>query len=152
MQIAARYGSVDMLQLLQSYGGKLSTRGPRGDTLYHLAAYNGHLTTMQWLKENSGGGVVFIESLDMYGQSVVHIAARRGELAVLQYLQHEVRAELFTQEDFDGRMPVDCIPRRGPPELQLCRDFFADFHGGVDEEQNLVMFFAKLHGIHGNDF
>jgi hypothetical protein len=147
MQIAARHGSVAMLAVIYQHGGSLSSRGPKGDTLLQLAAYNGHVEVMRWLLEKSRQ---FTDAVDMYGQTVVHIAARRGELAVLHYLYHEsgISEDLFTQEDFDGRRPVEYIPRRGPGELQACRDFFEKL--GIDEVQNLTLFFAKLHGIHGN--
>lgn len=141
MQIASRWGSVEMLQLLESHGGSISSRGPKGDSLYHLAAYNGHIDTMRWLQSKG----IFTEGLDIFGQNVVHIAARRGEISVLKYLQDEIRIELFTQEDFDGRIPQDCIPRRGPAELQQCREFFANL--GVDEEENLNLVFARIRGV-----
>eukprot|EP01033_Poteriospumella_lacustris_P000878 gene878-631_t len=148
MQIAARHGSVPMLALIHQHGGSLSTRGPKGDTLFHLAAYNGHVETMQWLLHTQQR--LLPAAVDRYGQTVVHVAARRGELKVLQFLYHDAGIDeaLFTQEDFDGQTPVDCIPRRGPEELQACRDFFENL--GVDEVQNLTLFFAKLHGIHGD--
>lgn len=153
MQIAARHGSVPMLALIHQHGGHLLTRGPKGDTLLHLAAYNGNVDTMKWLLQGDVAGAsrfTLLQAVDIYGQNVVHIAARRGELAVLRYLYDDsgIGESSFTQEDFDGRLPVECIPRRGPEELQACRDFFANL--GIDEEQNLVLFFAKLHGIHGD--
>eukprot|EP01031_Cornospumella_fuschlensis_P029989 gene29989-36223_t len=49
MQIAARNGSIPVLTLLHSSGGELSSRGPKGETLFHLAAYNGHVPTLRWL-------------------------------------------------------------------------------------------------------
>ena len=49
MQIAARNGSVAMLQMLQHYGGDLWSRGRRGETLLHLSANNGHLEAVIWL-------------------------------------------------------------------------------------------------------
>ena len=49
MQIASRIGSVCCLDLLYQYGGSISTRGPRGDTLVHLASHNGHVAALKWL-------------------------------------------------------------------------------------------------------
>ena len=37
MQIAARNGYVPMLELIKGWGGSIFTRGPKGDSLYHLA-------------------------------------------------------------------------------------------------------------------
>jgi hypothetical protein len=108
MQIAARNGSIPMLSLLLQAGGSISTRGPKGDTLFHLAAYNGHLSTMKWLKSNG----ILPESVDMYGQTAMHVACRRAELEVLVYLDEAIMAD-FTQQDFDGLSPLECIPRYG---------------------------------------
>ena len=119
MQIAARNGSIPLLQLLHSHGGSLYTRGLRGDTLFHLAGYNGHIDTMRWLQKRG----ILPEAVDLMGQTVIHVAARRGELAVLKYLYEELNMDGFSQEDFDGRTPLDCIPRRGPPEIEQCRDY-----------------------------
>lgn len=119
MQIAARNGSIPMLSLLHTSGGELSSRGPKGETLFHLAAYNGHIPTLRWL--HTAG--LLPEAVDMYGQTSAHVAARRGELAVLQYLHEELGMDVIDCEDFDGRKPIECIPRRGPVELQACRDY-----------------------------
>jgi ankyrin len=119
MQIAARNGSIPILKLLLSHGGSLSTRGLRGDTLFHLAGYNGHIETMRWLHKQG----VLPEAVDLMGQSVIHIAARRGEINVLKYLYEQLNMNGFLQEDFDGKTPLDVIPRRGPPEIEQCRDY-----------------------------
>jgi hypothetical protein len=106
MQIAARNGSIPMLSLVLQAGGSISTRGPKGDTLFHLAAYNGHLSTMKWLKSNG----ILPESVDSYGQTAMHVACRRAELEVLIYLDEAIEAD-FTQQDFDGLSPLECLPR-----------------------------------------
>jgi len=59
MQIASRNGNVDMLSMLRSRGGNMFSRGPKGDTLLHLAALNGHVETMRYItlslhRENNG--------------------------------------------------------------------------------------------------
>ncbi len=123
MQIAARNGSIPILELLHDFGGNISSRGPKGDTLFHLAGYNGHVLTMKWLHAKG----ILPEAVDLHGQTVVHLAARRGEFGVLQYLYEElhVDAALFlTQEDFDGRTALDCLPRHGPEEFEACREYF----------------------------
>eukprot|EP01031_Cornospumella_fuschlensis_P025898 gene25898-31275_t len=119
IQIAARNGSIPVLSLLHSSGGELSSRGPKGETLFHLAAYNGHVPTLRWL--HAAG--LLPEAVDIYGQTAAHVAARRGELAVLQYLHGELGVDVVDCEDFDGRKPIECIPRRGPVELQACKDY-----------------------------
>ncbi len=124
MQIAARNGNNSMLRMLYSHGASLNSRGLRGDTLFHLACYNGHIDTMRWLHRMGA----LPEAVDMYGQTAIHIAARRGELAVLRYLREDLNMDGFQQEDFDGRTPIDCIPRRGPPELELCREYLTDIY------------------------
>eukprot|EP00596_Hydrurales_sp_CCMP1899_P005212 CAMPEP_0119052398 /NCGR_PEP_ID=MMETSP1177-20130426/73701_1 /TAXON_ID=2985 /ORGANISM="Ochromonas sp, Strain CCMP1899" /LENGTH=724 /DNA_ID=CAMNT_0007031951 /DNA_START=2705 /DNA_END=4879 /DNA_ORIENTATION=- len=108
MQIAARNGSIPMLSMVLQAGGSISTRGAKGDTLFHLAAYNGHLSTMKWLKSNG----ILPESVDLYGQTAMHIACRRAELEVLIYLNEAIEAD-FTQQDFDGLSPLECLPRFG---------------------------------------
>lgn len=121
MQIAARNGSIQLLQLLFSNGASISTRGLRGDTLFHLAGYNGHIETMKWLQKKG----ILPEAVDLMGQTVIHVAARRGEFKVLKYLYEELRMSGFLQEDFNGLTPIECIPRRGGDieEYQLCRDY-----------------------------
>jgi ankyrin repeat protein len=32
-------------------GANINVTGPRGDTLFHLAAYNGHVDAMKWLHD-----------------------------------------------------------------------------------------------------
>ena len=108
MQIAARNGSVTMLALLLQWGGSIGTRGPKGDTLFHLAAYNGHLPALKWLQSNG----ILPEAVDMTGQTAVHVACKRGEPQDLAYLSEEFNAD-FLQLDFDGLSPIDCIPRFG---------------------------------------
>jgi ankyrin repeat protein len=53
MQISSRNGCIDMLEMLYLRGGSVASRGLKGDTLFHLAAYNGHVDTMKWL-QNKG--------------------------------------------------------------------------------------------------
>ncbi len=119
MQICARNGSVPMLTMLLKYGGQLSSRGPKGDTLFHLAAYNGHVSTLQYLHEKG----ILPEAVDILGQTAVHVAARRGEIKVLMYLHEQLNID-FNQLDFDGRLPVECVPRGGGPEMAQCREYF----------------------------
>lgn len=106
MQIAARNGSIMMLEILRQHGGSIESKGPKGDSLFHLAAYNGHLDTMKWLHTNG----IDTSAVDQLGQSAVHIAAKRGEPHILLYLRDEVHAD-FTLLDNDNRGPGDCIPR-----------------------------------------
>jgi ankyrin repeat protein len=133
MQIAARNGNVSLLKLLLLHGGSLRTRGLRNDTLFHLAGYNGHVETMRWLHRMGA----FPEAVDIYGQTVIHVAARRAELSVLKYLHEDLNMDGFEQEDFNGRTPLDCVPRRGPPVVDLCRDYLTDIyneHSSDDDE------------------
>jgi len=122
MQIAARNGNVPLLSLLQSWGGEMSSRGPRGDTLMHLSAANGHTTAMRWLQTNGA----LVEAVNMLGQSPVHIAARRGELKALELLNSW--GVDMANEDFDGCTAFESIPRSGAyndnqEELDACRAF-----------------------------
>eukprot|EP01032_Pedospumella_encystans_P007541 gene7541-9038_t len=111
MQIAARNGSPKMLSLIHEHGGEISSRGPKGDTLYHLAASNGHVNVLTWLTEHvyRGAGIAG-DAVDMFGQTAAHVAARRGEVAVLRYLHGELGVDVL-QEDFDGRTPLEVIPK-----------------------------------------
>jgi hypothetical protein len=111
MQIAARNGSVAMLALLLQSGGSIDTAGPKGDNLFHLAAYNGHLLAMRWLQSNG----ISPDAVDMAGQTAVHIACKRGEPQVLSYLYEECKSD-FLKLDFDGKNPLDCIPKFGEDE------------------------------------
>lgn len=82
MQIAARNGSVPMLELLKANGGDVDTLGPHDDTLLHLAAANGHVDAMRWLQSNG----VSPDAVNILGQTPAHIASRRGELKSLKFL------------------------------------------------------------------
>ena len=134
MQIAARNGNLSMLKMLYLSGGSLNTKGLRGDNLYHLAGYYGHVETMRWLHRQG----INPDSLDIYGQNIVHIAARRGELAVLKYLWEDLNmTQQFLLEDNDGRKPIECIPRRGPPELELVREYMTDIYSELMPSHDL---------------
>jgi ankyrin repeat protein len=111
MQIAARNGSVAMLALLLQSGGALDTTGPKGDSLFHLAAYNGHLPAMRWLQSNG----ISSDAVDIAGQTAVHVACKRGEPLVLSYLYEECKSD-FMKLDFEGKNPLDCIPKFGEDE------------------------------------
>lgn len=125
MQIAARNGNLSMLKMLYMHGGSLNSKGLRGDNLFHLAGYYGHVDTMRWLQRQG----INPDMVDMYGQNIVHIAARRGELAVLKYLWEDLgMTQQFILPDVDGRNPMECIPRRGPPELEYCREYMQDIY------------------------
>jgi len=120
MQIAARNGSISMLEYLaDEWGGNLSTRGPRGDTLFILAASNGHLNCLKWLHARGA----LPDAVDMCGQSAVHHAARRGEHKLLEWFS-SLGLELDVQ-DFENQTPLALVPRNGPDEeaLKLTRSF-----------------------------
>lgn len=140
MQISARNGSVEMLEMLLQNGGAINSRGPNGDTLFHLSALNGHVEALKWLYCNgvlpeavdmngpiySSNSKMFIDMItNLTGQSAVHIAARRGEAEVLRYLFNELGMDAG-QLDFDGRTPLDCVPRKGnfdnEDDLKICRE------------------------------
>jgi ankyrin repeat protein len=108
MQIAARNGNLDIVKFLAGSGASTATRGKRGDTLFHIAAGNGHVAVLRWLAERGGGRMHSL--LDMHGQSAAHVAARRGEVAVLRLLREELRMDL-AGEDFEGLTPAQHLPR-----------------------------------------
>jgi ankyrin repeat protein len=118
MQIAARNGSVVLLELLNQNGGSLYSKGQRGDSLYQLAAQNGHLHVLKWLFKNG------LEDLpDTTGNTAVHVAARRSESDILKYLDVNMGAN-FRLKNADGQTPYDCVPRFGddPDKIGKCRD------------------------------
>jgi hypothetical protein len=121
-QIAARNGSVAILEVLKKHGGDITTLGPYGDSLIHLAAANGHVETMRWLQANGVDPSVG----NILGQSAVHIASRRGELGALKLLD-EWGCDLRAQ-DMYGQTPYQNIPRSGAmagneEELEACRSY-----------------------------
>ncbi len=111
MQIAARNGAVELLTLIHEHGGEISSRGPKGDSLYHLAASNGHIAVFDWLSEHvyRAAGLAG-DCVDMFGQTPAHVAARRGEVEVLRYLHFQMGVDVM-QEDFDGQTPLEGIPK-----------------------------------------
>jgi len=42
--------------------------------------------------------------------SAAHVAARRGEVGVLRLLHHDLQLDVLA-EDFDGRTPLQHLPR-----------------------------------------
>ena len=120
MQIAARNGDTKMLETLHRFGGRINSRGPKGDTLLHLASYNSHLFAMKWLI--SFGAVP--QAVDLRGQTVVHVACRRANHQILPYL-FEVLALDFEVEDFEGQTPYQLVPRVASDEDSIkTRSFF----------------------------
>jgi ankyrin repeat protein len=106
MQIAARNCDRKMLELLHHFGGRVNSRGPKGDSLVHLAAYNGGVKAIRWLVEF--GAVPF--SVDMHGQHAGHYAARRCNLECVVFLLEDLKLD-FKEEDFDGMTPYALLPR-----------------------------------------
>jgi ankyrin repeat protein len=133
MQISARNGALDIMTLLRENGASVSTRGKKGDDLYHLAAYNGHTHVMQWL---SSIGLLHT-NVDLYGQTCAHVAARRGEVSILKYLHESLHMTLM-QEDFEGKTPLDHIPRQilqgNEVELELTRSYLMSFLPALDSD------------------
>ena len=107
MQIASRNGNLDIIKFLVRNGAVPTTRGKRGDTLFHVAGGNGHVHVLRWLADQG----LMHTLLDKYGQSVAHVAARRGEVAVLRYLHDHLHMSLH-EEDFDGLTPIQHVPKR----------------------------------------
>lgn len=123
IQIASRNGCNAMIEMLLRFNANISSRGLKGDTLFHLAAANGFVETLKLLHLCG----ILPEAVDCLGQTVVHVASRRGEIKVLEYLHDELGFTYkdFLQEDFDGRNSYDVIPRRGynQDDLDLCREY-----------------------------
>jgi len=123
IQIASRNGCNGMIEMLLRFNANISSRGLKGDTLFHLAAGNGFVETMKLLHLCG----ILPEAVDSLGQTVVHVASRRGEIKVLEYLHDELGFTYsdFLEEDFDGRNSYDVIPRRGynQDDLDLCREY-----------------------------
>jgi len=104
MQIAARNGSVAMLEMLLQRGGPIDSRGVAGDTLYHLACLDGHVPVINWLFDRG----LAAELVDIQGQSPLHVAARRCEVDAMMRL---IDLGLdFEAQDYSGRTPFDCVP------------------------------------------
>ena len=118
MQMAARNGSTSMLELLSQNGGSIQTRGLKGDTLYHLAASNGHLNVVKWLLKNG-----LKDSSDLRGNTAVHIAARRCETGILKFLDVSMGCD-FRVKNLDCQSPLECIPRFGEDtdKILKCRE------------------------------
>jgi hypothetical protein len=123
IQIASRNGCNAMIEMLLRFNANISSRGLKGDTLFHLAAANGFVETLKLLHLCG----ILPEAVDCLSQTVVHVPSRRGEIKVLEYLHDQLgfTYEDFLQEDFDGRNSYDVIPRRGynQDDLDLCREY-----------------------------
>ena len=123
IQIASRNGCNGMIEMLLRFNANISSRGLKGDTLFHLASANGFVETLKLLHLYG----ILPEAVDSLGQTCAHVASRRGEIEVLKYLHDELgfTYDDFLQEDFDGRNSYDVIPRRGynQDDLDLCREY-----------------------------
>lgn len=147
MQIAARNGSIAMLELLSSNGGSITTKGIIGDSLFQLAASNGHLAVVKWLNRNG-----LIEVPDTTGNTAVHVAARRAEMDILRYLDVDMGC-CFCKANDDGQTPEECIPRRGVEmvKLDMCRELVKNIVAEAsrqESEEELAVFNRKAPGHH----
>ena len=95
---------------IHSKGALLTTRGNKGDTLWHLAAYYGQLKVCKWLRKQNAFEVAKLLTLE--DQSVMHTAARRSELEILQYMQDTVGYDV-RKKDKAGLNVYKSIPRFG---------------------------------------
>ena len=131
MQIAARNGSIAMLELLSHNGASVTTKGLKGDTLYQLAASNGHLTVVKWLLKNE-----LVDVPDITGNTAVHVAARRSEPDILKFLDVSMGCD-FRQRNSDGQTPYDCIPRFGDDSerIEKCRDLVKSIVAEADRQE-----------------
>lgn len=132
MQIAARNGSIPMLELLSVNGGSISTKGHKGDTLFQLAASNGHLSVVKWLDQS---GLVDIS--DSAGNTAVHVAARRVEVEILRYFDVNMGCK-FCVTNLDGQTPFDCIPRLGDDleRITKCRELVKNILAEASRQQH----------------
>ena len=147
MQIAARNGSIPMLELLSLNGGSITTKGIIGDSLFQLAASNGHLAAIKWLNRNG-----LVEVPDTTGNTAVHVAARRVEPDILRYLDLDMGC-CFVQANDEGQTPEDCIPRRfvEMEKLDKCRELVKNTvieAGRRESEEELAAFNRKAPGHH----
>lgn len=103
-----------------------------GDTLFQLAASNGHLPVVKWLNQNG-----LTEVPDLAGNTAVHVAARRVELEILRYLDINMGC-CFLQPNGDGQTPEDCIPRRGAEleKLNKCRELVKNTVAEASRQEN----------------
>lgn len=108
MQIAARNGNLEIMKLLYEQGASVRTRGLSGDTLFHLAAAYGYVDVLKWLSLVGAD----IRAVDVRGQTACHIAARRCELEALHFM-HESLFMSMIDEDSEGVLPIDLVPRKG---------------------------------------
>ena len=132
MQIAARNGSIPMLELLSQNGGSLESRGPKGDTLHQLAASNGHLKVGKWLLANG-----LTDAPDLMGNTAVHVAARRCETEILRFLYLSMGCD-FRLRNSDGQTPYECIPRIGDDfdNVRKCRELVKSIVAEADAQES----------------
>lgn len=120
MQVAARNGTLDVLKRLYELGGDLLTKGPDEENLFHIAGNNGHINVLAWLLEMG----LDPSSRNAKGQTLAHIAARRGELLVAKFLYFICHTD-FNLTDYEGRSPIDCIPKYGPDNIPEMKEFIS---------------------------
>tara|TARA_A100001015_G_scaffold17126_2_gene19977 strand:- start:427 stop:1962 length:1536 start_codon:yes stop_codon:yes gene_type:complete len=107
VHIAARNGNIELLKWLATVFADFHLISMSGDTAFHVASWNGHVSTMDYLCQNQGLDCEARTVLE--GDTPAHLAARRGELKAVKWLAR-MGVNLWTKNN-EGMTPFHQTPR-----------------------------------------
>jgi hypothetical protein len=110
---AVEFGHLEILKWL-IVREKFSIRIKQKETIIHLAALNGHVHILRWLK--SIGWTNQFNGTNEDALTIAHIAAQYGQIEVLKFWSFELKADLSQQENRLYRMIVHSASMNGQLE------------------------------------
>ena len=120
MHIAAVYGHLNVVQLIQTTTGVANPADAKGTTVLHTAALFGHLEIVQELMKD----LVNKNPAEAEGFTVLHAAAERGHLNIVQELVKDLENKNPVAQGFHGRTPLHQAAAKGHLEVTkfLCQN------------------------------
>lgn len=139
---------IDVIEKFMSYGFKIDAKDHNGETCIYVAAYNGGLEVMKWLREKHGLKIneprndgdlpiciaagnghtkvvewlldkgVDINSRGQHGNTPMHQAALNGKIDVIRYL-YDHKANIYLRNDL-GFSPMESAISNNKTESIRC--------------------------------
>jgi len=143
LHLAARNGSVYLVNYLNQNGCNINASSANGATCLHIACENGHYATVEYLLEHRAK----VNAMNSADQTPLHIAACRGQTKVVELLfLHNAN---FSVRDQDGITALLAASINGHQDTVL----FIVQHGGniedTDRNGNTIAHFAVTNESHG---
>ncbi|KAL7550684.1 hypothetical protein ACHAWF_013903 [Thalassiosira exigua] len=131
VHVAARCGSLEVLELLASHGADLGLVDGRGRTCLHCAAQAGRAECLSLALD--GGADTHLEATSSDGFTALHLAARSGRADCVEAL---LRAGANVAADAPGRRSAyDLVPASGGGDImRLLLDYDVSNEGSCSDE------------------